>query len=129
MEIEQDNDYLTLDNISYAGSGHKQCVVCGKPVTSGTVIMPRSARLDLLLIHRIFAPHGVRCCSSHLINDIRLRPDQSFDLKVRSRIPTPLSSENMRDLLNDLFSLFNEVRFSARLDFDDPFLKNEDYEA
>ena len=91
--------------------------------------MPRSARLDVLLLHRVFASHGVRCCSSHLINDTRFRPDQPFNLKDRSQIPTSLSSEDVRDLLNDLFSLFNELRFSPCLDFDDLFLTNEVYEA
>ena len=71
----------------------------------------------------------LRCCSSHLINDTRFRPDQPFDLKDRSQIPTLLSSEDVRDLLNDLLSLFSELRFSPCLDFDDLFLTNEDYEA
>lgn len=128
-ETEQDNDYLTFDNVFYAGSGHKKCVFCGKSVTSEMQLMPRSARLDVLLLHRVFVPHGVRCCSSHLINGTRLCLDQAFNLKDRSRIPTSLSSGDVRDLLDDFSSLFNELQFSPRLDFDDPFLTNEDYEA
>ena len=103
-ENEQDNDYLTLNNVFYAGSGHKKCVVYGKLATSEMILMPGSARLGILLLHWVFALHGVRCCSSHLINDTRFHLDQPFDLKDRSQIPTSLSSEDVRDLLNDLLS-------------------------
>ncbi|CAF1060247.1 unnamed protein product [Rotaria magnacalcarata] len=72
MDVEQDDDRLTLDNIWSTGSGHKLCVLCRSQVTSGMIIMPNSARLDLLLIHRLYASHGTRCCTSHLINDRRL---------------------------------------------------------
>ena len=86
-------------------------------------------RLDVLLLHRVFVPYGVRRCSSHLLNDTRLRSDQPFDLNDRSQIPTLLSSDDARDLLDNLFSLFNELKFSPRLDFDDLSLTNQNYEA
>ena len=76
MEIERNDDRLTFDNVFFTGSGHKRCVICRTPVSSQMIVMPKSARLDLLLIHRLFAPHGTRCCSSHLINGLRLLPNE-----------------------------------------------------
>ena len=113
----------------YTGSSHKQCIICRKSVASEMIVMPRGARLDLLLIYRIFAPHGICYCSSHLINDARLRPDQYLDLEGRSPISASLSSEGVQDLLNDLVSSFNELRSSPRLDFDATSLSSEDYET
>ncbi|CAM4834786.1 unnamed protein product [Rotaria magnacalcarata] len=75
MDVEQDDDRLTLDNIWSTGSGHKLCVLC------------------------------------------------------RSQFPTLLSPQQLRDLMNDIFSFFDELRSSPRLDFDDSSLTNEDYEA
>ncbi|CAF4093570.1 unnamed protein product [Rotaria sp. Silwood2] len=93
------------------------------------IVMPNSARLDLLLIHRLYAPHGTRCCISHLINDLRLRPNEYVNMKDRLQFPTMLSPQEIQDLLNDIFSFFDALRSSPRLDFDDPSLTNEDYEA
>ncbi|CAF1328896.1 unnamed protein product [Didymodactylos carnosus] len=36
--------------------------------------MPKTARLDLLVLKRYYSPHGVRCCSDHLLGT-RLSPD------------------------------------------------------
>ena len=107
----------------------EQCIVCRKSVASEMIVMPRSARLDLLLVYRIFAPHGIRCCSSYLINDTRLRLNQYIDREGRSLISASLSSEDVQDLLNSLVSSFNELRSSPRLDFDDTSVSSEDYET
>jgi hypothetical protein len=129
MEVEDDNAYLTLDNILFTGSGHKLCVVCRAPIASAAVVMPKSARLDLLLLHRLFAPHGARCCISHLLNNNRLRPDQPISIANRLPVPTTLSPDQARELFNDLLSLIDASRTVSHLDFDDPSLNNEDYQA
>jgi hypothetical protein len=128
-EVEEVDDRLNLENVTFIGSGHKKCVMCRKPVSCGMTIMPKPARLDLLLLHRLFAPHGVRCCLSHLFNRNRLRPDEQVNNQDCQQFPTFLSPQEARDLFNDLFSLFDELRSSSRLDFDDPSLTDEDYEA
>ena len=53
--------------------------------------MPQSAQLDVLLIHRLFAPNETRCCSSHLIEDFCLRPNEYVSMKGRLKFPTMLS--------------------------------------
>ena len=129
MEVEKGDDRLTLDNILFTGSGHHRCVICRIGVVSGMITMSKSARLDLLLIHRLYAPYGTRCCTSHLINDHRLRPNEYVNMEDRLQFPTQLSPQDVRDLFNDIFSFFDELRSSPRLDFDDPSLTNEDYET
>ncbi|CAF4723381.1 unnamed protein product, partial [Rotaria sp. Silwood2] len=93
------------------------------------VLMPKSARLDLLLLFRLFAPHGVRCCLSHLLNGNRLRPDLHIENSNRLPMPTSLSTEEARELINDLFSLIDTLRFSPHLDFHNSSLTEEDYQA
>ncbi|CAF0777785.1 unnamed protein product [Didymodactylos carnosus] len=129
MEVDDDNEGLTLDNVTFTGSGHKRCVVCPASVSSKMVLMPKPARLDLPLFYRLFAPHGVRCCTSHLLNGDRLRPDEHIDIENRLSIPTSLSPTEVRELFNDLFSLIDALRSSSHLDFDNPSLTNEDYQA
>ncbi|CAF3103007.1 unnamed protein product, partial [Rotaria sp. Silwood2] len=102
MEVDDNNEGLRLDNGTYTGSGHKQCVVCRSLVSSKTVTMPKPARLDLLLFYRLYAPYGVRCCVSHLLNGDRLRPDEHIDIKNLLPIPTSLSPMEARELFNDL---------------------------
>ncbi|CAM4988188.1 unnamed protein product [Rotaria socialis] len=104
MEINDDNDGLTLDNITFIGSGHKRCVV-------------------------LYAPHGIRSCTSHLLNGDRLRPDEHIDIENRFPIPTSLSSTEASELFSDLFSLIDELRSSSHLDFDSILLTDEDYQA
>ena len=129
MEVDDDNEGLTLDNVTFTGSGHKRCVVCPIPVSSKMVVMPKAVRLDLLLFYRLYAPHEVRCCISHLLNGDRLRPDEPIYITNRLLIPTSLSSAEARELFNDLFSLIYTLRSSSHLDFDNPSLTNEDYQA
>ncbi|CAF1551245.1 unnamed protein product [Rotaria magnacalcarata] len=129
MEVNDDNDGLTLDNITFIGSGHKRCVVCSLLVSSKMVLMPKAARLDLLLFYELYAPRGIRSCTSHLLNGDRLRPDEHIDIENRLPIPTSLSSTEASELFNDLFSLIDELRSSSHLDFDSISLTDEDYQA
>jgi hypothetical protein len=129
MEVDDDNEHLILDNVTFTGSSHKRCVTCPTLVSSKMVVMPKPARLDLLLLYRLYAPHGVRCCTSHLLTSKRLRPDEHIDIENRLPIPTSLSPTEAGELFNDLFSLIDELRSASHLDFDSPSLTNEDYQA
>ncbi|CAF1299519.1 unnamed protein product [Rotaria sordida] len=91
------------------------------------ISMPKSARLDLLIIHLMYAPNGVRCCPSHLLNNNRLLPDVEISMGNRQQLASSLSSSEMIDLVTDLLSLLHEAVTSPRLDFLDPSLNDEDY--
>ncbi|CAF1520722.1 unnamed protein product [Adineta steineri] len=56
-DIEDRDKALTLDNISFIGSGHKECVIHSISVHSKMVVIPEPARLGLLIIYRLFVPH------------------------------------------------------------------------
>ncbi|CAF1519239.1 unnamed protein product [Rotaria sordida] len=129
MEVEDANEGLTLDHVTFISSDYERCVVCPTLVSPEMVLMPKSARLDLLLLYRLFAARGVHCCRSHLLYGDRLRPDQHIDIENRLPMPTSLSTTQARELFNDLFSLIDTLKSSSHLDFDDPSLTNEDYEA
>ena len=45
------------------------------------------------------------------------------------KIPTSLTIDGSQTLINDLLSLIQESQLASHLDFDDPSLINEDYEA
>jgi hypothetical protein len=132
MDVENDEKPLTLDNLKFRGSGHKKCVICCCNVSSKMMVMPKTARLELLAFHRVYAPGGIRSCHSHLINDNHLRPNVRLRELDRLRLVTSLSSDEMRDFCNDLLSMLEELRSSSsssRLDFDDLSYTDEDYEA
>jgi hypothetical protein len=58
MDVENDEKPLTLDNLKFRGSGHKKCVICCCNVSSKMMVMPKTARLELLAFHRVYAPEG-----------------------------------------------------------------------
>ncbi|CAF3419459.1 unnamed protein product [Rotaria sp. Silwood2] len=122
-----DDDRLTLNNVIFAGSGHSKCVICRQETRRGMISMPKSARLDLLIIHLMYAPNGVRCCPSHLLNNNRLLPDVEISMGNRQQLAASLLSSEMIDLVTDLLSLLHEAVTSPRLDFLDPSLNDEDY--
>ncbi|CAF3772117.1 unnamed protein product [Rotaria sordida] len=94
-----DDDRLTLNNVIFAGSGHSKCVICRQETRRWMISMPKSARLDLLIIHLMYAPNGVRCCPSHLLNNNRLLPD----VEISSVFNIPGTSEDGRKRAADAF--------------------------
>ena len=129
IDGDEDDDCLTLDNVIFSGAGHNRCVVCRRGTGSGMLVMPKVARLGLLILHSMYTPHAVRCCSSHLFSTQRLIPDVQVNMDNRQRLATSLSSSDMVTLVSDLISLLQEAVTSPRLDFLNPSLTDEDYLA
>lgn len=123
------DDQLILKNVVYAGSGHQRCIICREETKEGSLVMPKSARLDLLIYHKMYAPDGVRCCSSHLLNRTRLLPDAHVIMENRLQLASCLSSDEMVNLVTDLLSLLQEAVNAPRLDFSHSSLTDEDYLA
>ncbi|CAF0984294.1 unnamed protein product [Didymodactylos carnosus] len=73
-EKEEEDQPLSLTDVLYTGSGHKHCAIK----------MSKAARLDLLVLKRMYAPHGVRCCKSHLNNN-RLLPQSEINMDTRQQ--------------------------------------------
>ena len=124
-----DEDRLTLDNMIFARSGHTRCVICRLEKPSGVVVMLKAARLDMLILHSMYAPQDVRCCSSHLLNKTRLMHHTQVNTDNREHLSSSLSSSEMIELVEDLLSLLREAATSPRLDFLDVSLTEEDYLA
>ncbi|CAF1406258.1 unnamed protein product [Didymodactylos carnosus] len=103
-----DEQLLTVDSLTYAGSSHRQCVICRKDVGAGCCVMLKRARLDLLIIHHMYAPHGVRCCRTHLITE-RLLPDSFVNMENIQTMNVALDSNEVINLLNDLLGLLEDV--------------------
>ncbi|CAF4510448.1 unnamed protein product, partial [Didymodactylos carnosus] len=113
-----DEQLLTVDSLTYVGSSHRQCVICRKDVGAGCCVMPKRARLDLLIIHHMYAPHGVRCCRTHLITE-RLLPESFVNMENIQTMNVVLDSNEVTNLLNDLLGLLEEATRAPRLDFND----------
>lgn len=124
---DRENDEFALDNIFYSGSGHKHCVICRKEIRAGMVTMPKEARLDLLIIHSMYAPRGVRCCNEHLAGVKRLKPDVSIVMDKRRIITAALNTTEMIATITDLLALVRTAREAPHLDFNDLSLDDEDY--
>ncbi|CAF1388129.1 unnamed protein product, partial [Rotaria sordida] len=126
--IDEEEDSLTIENIIFADSGHKKCIVCRSDVHDGLIVMPKPARLDLLVLKRMYAPHGVRSCTEHLWNS-RLLPDTEVNIDNRQTPISKLEPSVLLQLINDLLGLLQEASSTTRLDFMDPCLTDEDYLA
>ncbi|CAF4751426.1 unnamed protein product [Rotaria sp. Silwood2] len=67
-EVDVDtDDQFTLRNIIFASRSHKNGVIVPQEIRGGSVVMPKDARLDLLIYHSMYAPDDVHCCSSYLL--------------------------------------------------------------
>ncbi|CAF0875081.1 unnamed protein product [Didymodactylos carnosus] len=122
--METNSDELTLENIIYAGSSEKRCVICREFRSSSAdmITIPKSARLDLLVLHRLYAPHGVRCYILHVLANNRLDPNDFVEMDSREKVKTSLRSNELIRLLDDLLGLIQEAMESPRLDFQDLLL-------
>ena len=92
------NDQLTLQNVIFASGGHKYYVVCGDEVRGRAMVMPKGAQLGLLIYNSMYAPDGVCCCSSHLLNKKRLKPNANIIMENPMQLSSCLSSSEMIDL-------------------------------
>ena len=128
VDLDEDKDSLTIENIIFAGSDHKNCIICRSKVHAGSVVMPKAARLDLLVLKRMCALHGLRISTDHLWND-RLLPDTRANMENRQTQITKLDPSIILQLFNDLLGLLQEASAAARLDFMNPHLTNENYLA
>ncbi|CAF2666879.1 unnamed protein product [Rotaria sp. Silwood2] len=97
--IHDDEDLLTIENIIFAGSDRKKCVICKAEVNTGTTLMPKLARLDMLVLKRMYAPHGVRCCKDHLWNN-PLLPDVKINMQNRRKVVSR-TFDSIRQVLKD----------------------------
>lgn len=129
IDSQAEEPNITLENVLFSGSGHKCCVICRAKVSVGMIIMPKDARLDLLLNHSMYAPAGVRCCPNHLFNSCRLKPDVTIAMENRPLLSATFSLVDMGDIVTDLLGLVQAARTSPRLNFNDPSLSDEDYLA
>ncbi|CAF1504733.1 unnamed protein product, partial [Rotaria sordida] len=129
--VDTNDDGLTLENVIYAGLGQKKCLICrqNRDSSSNMITMPKSARLDLLVLHRIYAPQGVRCCQQHILKYGRLNPNDFIEMHDRQKLKTILQPQEVISILDDLLKLIEEAIKSPRLDFHDPMLSNDDYLA
>ena len=49
------------------------------------ITMPKPTRLDLLIIHKLYVLHGVRCCRKHLVSPSRFHFEEVINMGNRCR--------------------------------------------
>ena len=127
--VGTNDDGLTLENVIYAGSGQKKCIICrqNRNSSSNMMTMPKSSRLDLLVLHRIYAPQNVRCCQQHILKNDRLNPNEFIEMDDRQKLKTTLQPQELISVLDDLLRLLEEAIKSPRFDFHDSVLTDDDY--
>ena len=57
---------LTIENVLFTDSDQQERIIYGTEVNKNTVTMSKLSTLDLLMLKRMYAPHGVKCCRDHL---------------------------------------------------------------
>ena len=124
--VQNGEDSFTMENILFPDSGHKKRVICKAEISADEIIMPKIARLDFLVLKRMYAPHGVRCCKQHLWNN-RLLPNVEINMINRQTSIAKLQSPAVLKLFNDVLGLLQEATTAARLDFTDASSSDEDY--
>ena len=127
--IDSESDELTLENVLYAGSNQNRCVICRKirEAARKMITMPKPARLDLLILHRLYAPHNVKCCSEHILKHDRLNPMNCVEVYDRQKLKATLQPQELLLVIEDLLTLIQEAIKAPRLDFRDPMLSDDDY--
>ena len=88
--------------------------------------MPTAALLDVLGLQRLYAPHGVRCCSDHLLKS-RLSPDSYVDIENPQEVLAKLQPMALAELFIDILGLLQQATNASRLDFLDISLSDENY--
>lgn len=129
ISMDDENNELTLENVFYAGSSQNRCVICRRIRDSARnmITMPKSARLDLLIFHRLYAPHNVRCCSEHILKFDRLNPMNPVEMYDRQKLKAMLQPQELLLIIEDLLALIQKAMKAPRLDFRDPMLSDDDY--
>ena len=129
MEIDVDDEKLSLKNLKYLEIKSNCCVICNLNVSSELIIMPKGVRLELLSMHRIYVPPDVRCCTCHLLNNRHLSLHIILNLNTYTKCSEKLLPHELKELCNDLLSLSDEWKSSSRLDFEDLSMTDDDYES
>ena len=127
----EDDDNLTLDNVIYGGSSQNPCIICQqeRDYVSDMITMSMPTRLNLLIIHKLYVLHGVRCCRKHLLSSSQFDLEEVINMSNRQQFKIALPTEKLVDLIAALLTLIEGVIRSLRLDYCGPSLSNEDYEA
>ena len=127
--IESESDELTLENVLYAGSNQNRCVICRRirDAARNMITIPKPAPLDLLILHRLYAPHNVRCCSEYILRHDRLNPMNFVEMYDRQKLKATLQSQELLLIIEDLLTLIQEAIKAPPLDFRDPMLSDDDY--
>ena len=108
--------------------GHDRCIIWRKDVQKDMVVMPKAVPLGLLVLQRLYAPHGVRCCSEHLLKN-ELSTDIYVDIENYQDILAKLQPMALAELFNDVLDLLQQATDAPRLGFRDTSLSDENHVA
>jgi hypothetical protein len=73
------------------------------------ITLPKPARLDLLVIQKLFSPDGVRCGRKHLLSSSRFDPEDVINMTNRQQLKAALPTEKLIDLIGDLLNLLVSI--------------------
>ena len=109
--IESESDELTLENVLYARSNQNRCVICRRirDAARNMITMPKPARLDLLILHRLYASYNIRCCSEHILRLDRLNPMNFIEMYDRQKLKATLQLQELLLIIEDLLTLIQEA--------------------
>ena len=127
--IESESNELTPENVLYAGSNQKRCVTCRRirDAARDMITMPNPARLDLLILYRLYAPHDVRCGSEHILRHDKLNSMNFVEMYDRQKPKATLQPQELLLIIEDLLTLIQEAIKAPPLDFRDPMPSDDDY--
>ena len=129
MEIDGNDEKLSLTNLQYVEVKTNCCIICNLNFSSELILMPQVVRLELLSMHRVYVPPGVRCCTCHLLHNRHLSPHTILNFNTHTKCSEKLLPHELDELCNDLLSLSDEWKSPSRLDFEDPSITNKDHES
>ncbi|CAF1242629.1 unnamed protein product [Didymodactylos carnosus] len=98
---------IQLEEYLFMKDCHHRCCICGVILTSSSVVIPSSARIDLLVDHHLYVNYDTRVCDKHLCKN-RLSTNISINKKTCD--PLSLDGGNLKSLILDLISNIREVR-------------------
>ena len=98
-----------------AGKSNSKCAFCNSK--TGLRVIPKEARTDAFTIFSILVPVGCKCSPKHLIGK-NMNPNQTINTMSYRKQHSPLTSEEITDLLSRLKSRAILSSMRGKIDFD-----------
>lgn len=125
VKVTDDNTELKVSYL-ITSKTRSCCVVCQKTADHSCQVVPDLARTVAFIKEKIFIPKGIRCCRSHMDNNI-FRPDVQIKKDGLKACPVTQELLDMCESARQLAEL--KLKEDYKINFDNPTMTDTEYET